>query len=302
MDAMNSAKCKRSALFFSQNRKVWSAVDSEQWKAIDDTYPDFASVLTNLRLGLVGDGIIPFKKNAIKHSTWVLLITIYNLPPWLLTKKFFISLAVLIPGPKAPTAENIDVFLAPVVRDLQELWDGILAVDMSKPMGERRFILIALLMWIVNDFPAYGLLSGQQVHGYKGCPLCGPETCSEYARLLGKMIFLRGRRYLHANHRFHRSRAAFNNEVELQLPPSRASSEEVCHWGMQRQRYLDGGGIENGEEDPVKLHGVKRCSIFFLLPYWKVSTNLPLFQFRFPSNLCAEFIENCMGGMVDEHE
>ena len=130
----------------------------------------------------------------MKHSTWVLLITIYNLPPWLLTKKFFISLVVLIPGPKAPTSENIDVFLALVVGDLMKLWDRVPAVNMSTPESERTFTLRGLLMWTVNDFPAYGLLSGQQVHGYKGCPLCGPQTCSEYAMLLGKMIYMGGKR------------------------------------------------------------------------------------------------------------
>ena len=113
----------------------------------------------------------------------------YNLPPWLLTKKFFISLAALIPGPKSPTAENIDVFLAPVIRDLLKLWEGVPAVDMSRPVTERKFTLRGLLLWTVNDFPAYGLLSGQCVHGYKGCPLCGPETCAEHALLLGKMIY-----------------------------------------------------------------------------------------------------------------
>jgi hypothetical protein len=102
-----------------------SKADSEQWKTIDLLSPDFAEVLTNLRLGLVGEGIIPFKNNAIKHSTWVLLITIYNLPPWLLTKKFFISLAVLIPSPNSLTADNIDVFLRPLVRDLLTLeWNS----------------------------------------------------------------------------------------------------------------------------------------------------------------------------------
>ena len=196
----------------SRDSKMRLVADSEQWKSIDRAYPDFAEVLTNLHLGLVGDGIIPFKNNALKHSTFVLLITIYNLPPWLLTKKFFISLAVLIPGPKSPTSENIDVFMAPLVRDLLKLWEGVPAVDMSKSVGERSFTLRTLLMWTVNDFPTYGLLSGQQVHGYKGCPLCGPKTCAEHASLLQKMIFLGGRRYLPAAHRFRRERASFNNQ------------------------------------------------------------------------------------------
>ena len=195
----------------SHSRNMFSVADSDQWKAIDEAYPDFAEVLTNLRLGLVGDGIVPYKNNALKHSTWVLLLTIYNLPPWLLTKKFFICLAVLIPGPKASTAENIDVFLAPLVHDLLKLWEGVPAINMSKPEVERKFTLRAMLIWTVNDFPAYGLLSGHQVHGYKGCPLCGLEIYSEYALLLGKMIYLGGRRYLPEDHMFRRARASFNN-------------------------------------------------------------------------------------------
>jgi hypothetical protein len=105
----------------SRGQVMRSVADSPQWKTIDENEPEFAAVHTNLRLGLVGDGIIPYKNNAIKHSTWVFLITVYNLPPWLLTKKFFLSLALLIPGPKSPTAENIDVFLAPIVRGFAEV-------------------------------------------------------------------------------------------------------------------------------------------------------------------------------------
>ena len=251
----------------STGRRMRSVADSLQWKHIDRLYPDFAEVLTNLRLGLVGDGITPFKNNALKHSTFVLLITIYNLPPWLLTKKNFISLAVLIPGPTATTAENIDVFLTPVVRDLLELWRGVPAVNMSKPEGERQFILRAMLIWTVNDFPAYGLLSGQQVHGYKACPLCGPDTCAEHARLLHKMVYLGARRFLDANHPFRRARAAFNNHPEWQLAPERPTGEEILQWATEREQFLREGGVENSEDDPVRLHGVKRRSIFFDLPY-----------------------------------
>lgn len=65
----------------SRGTVMMSVADSLQCKNSDHLYPNFANVLTNLRLRLVGDGIIPFKNNAIKHSTWVLSITIYNLPP-----------------------------------------------------------------------------------------------------------------------------------------------------------------------------------------------------------------------------
>ena len=85
------------------------------------------------------------------------------------------------------------------------------------------------------------------------------------------MIYLGGRRYLPENHRFRRARASFNNQQEWQLPPVRPTGEEVLRWGTERTRFLEEGGVENSDDDPVKLHGVKRCSIFFLLPYWKVS-------------------------------
>ena len=190
----------------SRGQLMRFVADSEQWKTIDCMYPDFAQMLTNLRLGLVGNDIIPFKNNAIKHSRWVLPITIYNLPPWLLTNFFFISPAMLIRGPNSPIADNIDMFLQPLVQDLLKLWTGILAMNMCKPEGERRFTLRAMLIWIVNDFLAFGLLSGQQVHGYKGCPLCGPETCAEHVVLFKKIIYLGGRGYLHAYHGFCRAR------------------------------------------------------------------------------------------------
>jgi len=267
----------------SCSQKIWSVVDSDQWKAKDEAYPDFAAILTNLRLGLVGDGIIPFKNNALKHSTFVLLITIYNLPPWLLTKKFFICLAVLVSNPKTSTAENIDVFLALLVSDLLKLWEGVHAVKMSMPQGQRNFTLRALLVWTVNDFSAYGLLFGQQVHGYKGCSLCGPKTCNEYAMLLGKTIYLRGKRYLHENHRFRRTRATFNNQQEWQLPPARPTGKETFRWGTERSRFLRDRGVENSNDDPVRLHGVKRSGVFFQLPYWKVS-------YKFKSFWCTNFL------------
>jgi len=91
--------------------------------------------------------------------------------------------------------------------------------------------------------------------------------------LLGKMIYLGGRRYLHDNHRFCRARTSFNNQQEWQLPPARPTREEVFRWDTERLNFLRDGGAENLEDDPVKLYGVKRCSIFFLLLYWKVSVS-----------------------------
>jgi hypothetical protein len=141
---------------------------------------------------------------------------------------------------------------------------------MAMPEGHRRFNLRAMLIWTVNDYPAYGLLSGQQVSGYKGCPLCGPKTCAEHAPLLSKMLFLGSRRYLDIDHRFRRAQTAFNNHPEFDIVPERPSGEEVLTWGTERNTFIVACGQENSIDDPVKRHGVKRRSIWFDLPYWKV--------------------------------
>lgn len=86
-------------------------VDSLAWSHIDSTWPDFASENRNVRLGLAIDGVNPYTSLGSQWSTWPVMIVNYNLPPWLATKKFFLMLSLLIPGPKQVKAENIDVYL-----------------------------------------------------------------------------------------------------------------------------------------------------------------------------------------------
>ena len=87
---------------------------------------------------------------------WPVILTTYNLPPWLCMKEPYIMLTLLIPGPSTP-GKDMDLFLRPLVEELEELWkDGVLvreAVD-----GKGRKVCTALL-WMVNDFPARSGLS-----------------------------------------------------------------------------------------------------------------------------------------------
>ncbi|CAL9025159.1 unnamed protein product [Prunus brigantina] len=87
----------------------------------------------------------------------------------------FMMLTLLISGPKQP-GNDIDVYLEPLIDDLKSLWDGIRGVY-DAHNGEY-FTLRAALMWTINDFPAYGNLSGCVVKGYKACPICGDDTPS----------------------------------------------------------------------------------------------------------------------------
>lgn len=248
-----------------------SIADSFQWKEVSRMYPLFRDVGKSLRLGLVADGVCPHGNQSSKHSTWIILLAIYNFPGWLSTKKFFLNLVLLIPGPKAPTSDTIDVFLKPLVRDLLILWDGVPAVNMSNPLGQRDFTLRAMLLWTVHDFPAFGLIGGHVVKGYAACPVCGGDTFAEHSSCLKKMVFLGHRRFLPPNHTFRRARQAFNNQPEAASHPQRRDGSVIFNQGRERSEWLRNGGAEDTENDPVKLHGVKRASILYALPYWKVS-------------------------------
>ena len=66
---------------------LWHPVDSPQWKTIDRLYPKFGEDPINLRLGLASDGMNPFGNLSTSHSSWPILLMIYNLPPWLCMKR-----------------------------------------------------------------------------------------------------------------------------------------------------------------------------------------------------------------------
>ena len=88
------------------------------------------------------------------------------------------------------TSENIDVYLAPLIEELQELWVGVDAVDVFGEHGNRSFKLKAILMWCIHDYPTYGLVSEQVTKGYKGCTECGPKVTTRQSAMLGKNLFL----------------------------------------------------------------------------------------------------------------
>lgn len=265
-------------------RNMTSVAHSLQWREITRMFPEFANLSTHLRLALITDGVCPHSHQNSTHSTWIVLVAVYNLPGWLTTKKFFLNLSLLIPGPRAPTSDTFDVYLRPLVVDLLRLWEGVPAINMSRPSGDRSFTLKAILMWTVSDFPALGLVSGHVVKGYVACPVCGAQTCAEYSKHLKKMLYQGSRRFLPLAHRFRRCRAPFNGESEHRPPPERRTGAQILEEGRTRAEFLRNGGVEDSAGDPVKEHGVKRASILFALPYWKVClpNSLLFFLIAFP--------------------
>eukprot|EP00268_Persea_americana_P034903 TRINITY_DN34509_c0_g3_i2.p1 TRINITY_DN34509_c0_g3~~TRINITY_DN34509_c0_g3_i2.p1 ORF type:complete len:119 (+),score=11.80 TRINITY_DN34509_c0_g3_i2:365-721(+) len=96
-------------------------VDSSSWKQVDRKWPDFARKARNVRLGLATDGFNPFGNKNNSYSCWPVMVVPYNLPPSLCMRKEFTMLTLLIPRQYGP-GHDIDVYLQPLVDELNDLW------------------------------------------------------------------------------------------------------------------------------------------------------------------------------------
>ncbi|CAM8966497.1 unnamed protein product [Rhodiola kirilowii] len=102
--------------------KMRHPADSLQWAKVDNTFSTFGAECRNLCLGLSTDGVNPHGNLSTQHSTWPVILVIYNLPPRLTMKRKYMMLSLLISGPRQP-GNDIDVYLAPLIEDLKLLWN-----------------------------------------------------------------------------------------------------------------------------------------------------------------------------------
>ena len=157
----------------SSDGRMRHPVDSITWATVNNKWPEFSSDPRNLRLGLSTNGMNPFLIQNIKYSTSPVLLVNYNMEPTKCMKSENIMLTLLILGPTAPS-NNIDVYLAPLIDDLNDLWnEGIIVYD---SFLKENFTLKAMLLWSITDYPALGTLAGCKVKGKQACVVCGKDT------------------------------------------------------------------------------------------------------------------------------
>ncbi|KAK1414527.1 hypothetical protein QVD17_30273 [Tagetes erecta] len=245
-------------------------VDGSSWKEFDRKYPTFAKEPRNVRLGLAADGFNPFGNMSSAHSTWPVVLTTYNLPPWLCMKESSFMLSLLIPGPKSP-GKDMDIFLRPLVDELNHLWKT--SVRTKDAATNTIFTMKAALLWTINDFPAHSSLSGWSGQGYKACPTCNEDTPS--MRVTNKVVYVGHRRFLDANHPW-RTNLDFNGEPDTRSPPKIFSDADIQAQLDRLLPRLPGkhpgfGGVTRKREE-FELNWSKQ-SIFFELDYW---SSLPL--------------------------
>jgi hypothetical protein len=83
---------------------------------------------------------------------------IYNLHAWLCHKRKYLLLTILISGPKQ-AGIDIDVFLEPLMEDMQKLWEH--GVNVWDEYKKEHFNLKAIIFFMINDNPTRLTLTWQ---------------------------------------------------------------------------------------------------------------------------------------------
>ncbi|XP_070032758.1 uncharacterized protein [Nicotiana tomentosiformis] len=240
--------------------------DGEAWKRFDRTYSDYASEPRNVRLGLYADGFTPVFVSATPYSCWLVFITPYNLLPEMCMTSSYIFLSCVISGPRNPKS-LINVYLQPLIDELKQLWyDGVETYGIST---KQNFNLHANLMWTINNFLAYGMLSGRIIAGKLACPYCMKNGKAFTLRHFRKQSWFDcHRQFLSVDHEFRRMMNTFKkNTVEHDLSPPILSGKEIWERIQNFTKVTEalpfrfsGYGV---------THNRTKHSIFWEFPYWK---------------------------------
>ena len=136
-------------------------------------------------------------------------------------------LSNVIPGPSS-LGQNINVCLRPLINKLTQLWSfRTLTYDISR---KQNFVIRVALMWTINDFPAYDMVSSWSTHRKLACPYCMENNKAFMLTNEGKasFFFYCHRRFLPPNHRYRKNKKNFFvGKVEKDVAPPRLSGEEL---------------------------------------------------------------------------
>ena len=134
-------------------------------------------------------------------------------------------LSCIIPSPTNPK-NRIDVYLQPLIDELKMLWH--VGVDTFDVSCGKTFRLHVALMWTINDFLAYGMLSGWSTHGLLACSVCMHQNCAFQLHHGRKPSWFDFHcRLLPRNHCFRANKVAFRKGKSIHIGPTRRISGEM---------------------------------------------------------------------------
>ena len=279
-----------------QDGKMRHPANSQAWKHASNLSGTFAHDPRNVRLGLASDGFNPFGMLNVNYTTWPVILIPYNLPPWLCLKQSYWMMSMLIPGPKSPGI-NIDVYLQPLIDELKELW--LKGVETWDANLKSNFTLRAMLLWTINDFLAYAMLSGWSTKGRFACPYCHKDTDYLWLKYGSKHCYMGHRRFLPKEHRWRKNKVSFNNTAEMRDTPVPLSGEQVLDQYQSFEQVTFGSTTCNKRkqrDEDNRWHNWRKKSVFFELPYWKhllIRHNLDVMHIE--KNVCESLLATLLG-------
>jgi hypothetical protein len=208
-------------------------------KEFVEEHEGFARDSRNVKLGLTSDGFSPFGNMSTTYSIWLVVLMPYNLPLWRCMKARNMILSLLIPGPTTPRNE-IDVYLRPLVDDLQELWkEGLSTYD---ELVNKTFRLHAALLSTINDYPTYANLAGWSTKGKLACPVYNKDTTFKRLKYEHKYCYMGHRRWLPWGHVSRINKELFDDKEEHKLEPEEMSRDQLLQQLMQVEGVQLGQG------------------------------------------------------------
>ncbi|XP_073121689.1 uncharacterized protein [Henckelia pumila] len=175
-------------------------------------------------------------------------------------------LSLIAPGPSNPK-DKLDVFLQPLIFELQELWyDGAATYDIH---SQTNFTMRAALMWTISDFPAYAMLSGWSTAGKQACPYCMSDSEAFTLVHSGKTSwFDNHRKFLPDYHRLWRKKNMFiRGRIVLHPAPAIRTGTELLN-DIEDYGFLPSYDVQNREICHLARCGWRRRSILWELTYW----------------------------------
>ena len=119
--------------------------------------------------------------------------------------------------------KSVDVYLWSLIDELKDLWEnGIPTYDKAT---RQMFTLRTIVMWTINDFPAYAMMSRWSTKGYLACPICKEDTTSSWH--VGKICYLGHRRWLLWDHEWCQNETTFFDGTKIQPRPREWSEENI---------------------------------------------------------------------------
>ena len=129
----------------------------------------------------------------------------------------------------------------------------------------------AALLWSINDFPAYGDISGWSTKSALACPPYNYDRQSCWLRYGRKFSYIGHRRFLDSDHKFHKQKQSFDGHIDTRSAPITVSKGEIMLQTGSVADHVFGKKTVNlpnkRKRGAEALIVWKKRNIFFTLPY-----------------------------------